>query len=81
VESTISILRGLKSRYEVRLYACPRHLLLTCRQVHHGVEISDGALVTGLISFTLTLSVPKITPAPYISRRVFRTLHLRSLPP
>ena len=31
VESTISILRGLKSRYEVRLYACPRHLLLTCR--------------------------------------------------
>lgn len=31
VESTISILRGLKSRYEV----------------HHGVEISDGALVTG----------------------------------
>jgi ATP-dependent Clp protease ATP-binding subunit ClpB len=32
VESTISILRGLKPRYEV----------------HHGVEISDGALVTGL---------------------------------
>lgn len=31
VESTISILRGLKSKYEV----------------HHGVEISDGALVTG----------------------------------
>lgn len=31
VESTISILRGLKSRYEV----------------HHGVEISDAALVTG----------------------------------
>ena len=31
VESTISILRGLKPRYEV----------------HHGVEISDGALVTG----------------------------------
>lgn len=31
VESTISILRGLKSRYEV----------------HHGVEISDTALVTG----------------------------------
>ncbi|KAG5636790.1 hypothetical protein H0H81_006843 [Sphagnurus paluster] len=30
VESTISILRGLKPRYEV----------------HHGVEISDGALVT-----------------------------------
>src|SRR5712672_2422350 len=26
VESTISILRGLKPRYEVRLYACPRHL-------------------------------------------------------
>lgn len=37
VESTISILRGLKSRYEV----------------HHGVEISDSALVTG--SFTMTL--------------------------
>lgn len=31
VESTISILRGLKPRYEV----------------HHGVEISDAALVTG----------------------------------
>jgi ATP-dependent Clp protease ATP-binding subunit ClpA len=31
VESTISILRGLKSRYEI----------------HHGVEISDNALVTG----------------------------------
>ena len=31
VASTISILRGLKPRYEV----------------HHGVEISDGALVTG----------------------------------
>ena len=34
VESTISILRGLKPRYEV----------------HHGVEISDGALVTGKYS-------------------------------
>ena len=34
VESTISILRGLKPRYEV----------------HHGVEISDGALVTGKLS-------------------------------
>ena len=31
VASTISILRGLKTRYEV----------------HHGVEIADGALVTG----------------------------------
>jgi ATP-dependent Clp protease ATP-binding subunit ClpB len=31
VESTISILRGLKPRYEV----------------HHGVEISDSALITG----------------------------------
>jgi ATP-dependent Clp protease ATP-binding subunit ClpA len=31
VEATISILRGLKSRYEV----------------HHGVEISDAAIVTG----------------------------------
>lgn len=31
VASTISILRGLKPRYEV----------------HHGVEISDSALVTG----------------------------------
>lgn len=38
VESTISILRGLKSRYEV----------------HHGVEISDAALVTGTFqSFTI----------------------------
>src|SRR6266404_3548284 len=26
VESTISILRGLKPRYEVCLYACPRYL-------------------------------------------------------
>ncbi|KAJ7736570.1 P-loop containing nucleoside triphosphate hydrolase protein [Mycena maculata] len=33
VESTISILRGLKLRYEV----------------HHGVEISDGALVTAAV--------------------------------
>ncbi len=39
VESTISILRGLKPRYEV----------------HHGVEISDAALVTGenCLSFNL----------------------------
>lgn len=36
VSSTISILRGLKPRYEV----------------HHGVEIADGALVTGLPFFT-----------------------------
>ena len=34
VSSTISILRGLKPSYEV----------------HHGVEIADGALVTGLSS-------------------------------
>ncbi|KAA1470068.1 P-loop containing nucleoside triphosphate hydrolase protein [Dentipellis sp. KUC8613] len=33
VEATISILRGLKARYEV----------------HHGVEISDGALVTAAV--------------------------------
>lgn len=33
VEATISILRGLKPRYEV----------------HHGVEISDGALVTAAV--------------------------------
>ncbi|GJJ11715.1 hypothetical protein Clacol_005952 [Clathrus columnatus] len=33
VESTISILRGLKPRYEV----------------HHGVEVSDGALVTAAV--------------------------------
>ncbi|KAJ7148562.1 P-loop containing nucleoside triphosphate hydrolase protein [Mycena crocata] len=33
VESTVSILRGLKPRYEV----------------HHGVEISDGALVTAAV--------------------------------
>ena len=38
VESTISILRGLKPRYEV----------------HHGVEISDGALVTGIWLPTLS---------------------------
>jgi ATP-dependent Clp protease ATP-binding subunit ClpB len=53
VESTISILRGLKPRYEVCLYACSRrpcaHMSLI--QVHHGVEISDGALVTGLWPF------------------------------
>lgn len=35
VESTISILRGLKSRYEV----------------HHGVEIADSALVTGMLNY------------------------------
>ena len=33
VEATISILRGLKPRYEV----------------HHGVGISDSALVTGML--------------------------------
>jgi len=58
VESTISILRGLKSRYEVRLRLpsapkCSRVMSLV--QVHHGVEISDGALVTGLFSFTLSV--------------------------
>ena len=37
VSSTISILRGLKPRYEV----------------HHGVEIADGALVTGLPCYCL----------------------------
>jgi len=41
VASTISILRGLKSRYEV----------------HHGVEISDPALVTGQPSFFLLRDV------------------------
>ncbi|KIJ33134.1 glycoside hydrolase family 3 protein, partial [Sphaerobolus stellatus SS14] len=40
VGSTISILRRLKSRYEV----------------HHGVEISDGALVTGLPPTPLGIS-------------------------
>lgn len=40
VESTISILRGLKNRYEN----------------HHGVRISDGALVTGEFIFTLGYS-------------------------
>lgn len=34
VESTISILRGLKNKYEL----------------HHGVGISDGALVTGTVT-------------------------------
>jgi ATP-dependent Clp protease ATP-binding subunit ClpB len=42
VESTIAILRGLKSRYEV----------------HHGVEISDGALVTGSSSTVARSVVP-----------------------
>ena len=40
VSSTISILRGLKPRYEV----------------HHGVEIADGALVTGLPRYFFTVS-------------------------
>ena len=40
VESTISILRGLKARYEV----------------HHGVEISDGALVTGARAHLFSLT-------------------------
>ena len=40
VSSTISILRGLKPRYEV----------------HHGVEIADGALVTGLLCFLFPVS-------------------------
>lgn len=30
-------------------------------QVHHGVEISDGALVTGLFPLTSTPVVPKLT--------------------
>ena len=37
VEATISILRGLKTRYKV----------------HHGVGISDAALVTGNYTFNL----------------------------
>lgn len=84
MESTISILRGIKPRYEVRLYACPLHVLLICHvtvQVHHGVEISDGALVTGLSSFTSTLFISKIIPRACISCRVLRALHLRSFPP
>ena len=40
VSSTISILRGLKPRYEV----------------HHGVEIADGALVTGLPCYFFSVS-------------------------
>jgi AAA lid domain-containing protein len=40
VASTISILRGLKPRYEV----------------HHGVEIADGALVTGLPCYSFLVS-------------------------
>ena len=47
VSSTISILRGLKPRYEV----------------HHGVEIADGALVTGLFCFACLFSV--LTPLVY----------------
>lgn len=80
VESTISILRGLKPRYEV----CPALVLdahtvypcVTSIQVHHGVEISDGALVTGLLSLTSASVVPKLTTssaavyaARYISDR------------
>lgn len=53
VESTISILRGLKSRYEVcSALVLDAHTVYpyvtSSIQVHHGVEISDGALVTGL---------------------------------
>jgi len=61
VASTISILRGLKSRYEV----------------HHGVEISDAALVTGqpfsLSLFhnviVLTCALAAVYSARYISDR------------
>jgi ATP-dependent Clp protease ATP-binding subunit ClpB len=57
VESTISILRGLKPRYEV----------------HHGVEISDQALVTGslILSKARHLSdIFVITAAVYSARYI-----------
>jgi ATP-dependent Clp protease ATP-binding subunit ClpB len=54
VESTISILRGLKSRYEV----------------HHGVEISDTALVTGkLAPPSARLAVLNLLPAAVYGAR------------
>ena len=58
VASTIAILRGLKPRYEV----------------HHGVEISDAALVTGMsIWFCGSLSPPYLifaTAAVYSARYI-----------
>jgi ATP-dependent Clp protease ATP-binding subunit ClpB len=58
VENTISILRGLKSRNEV----------------HHGVEISDGALVTGMYS---SHSISYMAAyAPFFSRCLRNTLYL-----
>ena len=60
VESTISILRGLKSRYEV----------------HHGVEISDAALVTGMLTPIFCYLVTLICS----SRRVRCSLYLRPVP-
>ena len=61
VGATISILRGLKPRYEV----------------HHGVEISDGALVTGasIISYLLVS-----THTTHSSRCIRRSLCLGQIP-
>jgi ATP-dependent Clp protease ATP-binding subunit ClpB len=42
-------------------------------QVHHGVEISDGALVTGLCSFMSTLPVLKIT---HVSAAVYSARYI-----
>ena len=60
MEATVSILRGLKSKYEV----------------HHGVGISDAALVTGTWSdpmlcrvFVLTSVPAAVYSARYISER------------
>lgn len=58
MEATISILRGLKPKYEV----------------HHGVEIADSALVTGMpwfnsIFFTYESLSAAVYGARYISDR------------
>ena len=64
IESTISIVRGLKSRYEV----------------HHGYGISDQALVTGLSSLSSSVIVrhnyrPRWTKRPPL-RVLLRSLSL-----
>jgi ATP-dependent Clp protease ATP-binding subunit ClpA len=59
VGATISILRGLKPRYEV----------------HHGVEISDGALVTGasILSYLLVPNSHLVSQPLYTGLAMSRT--------
>ena len=60
MESTISILRGLKSRYEV----------------HHGVVISDGALVTGKPSMAIRRCISDHPAAAVYSARYISDRYL-----